>query len=335
MFDDDGLLGWATNDLVQLDKIAPGLISRMLTISPGTRHAALLVLAHRRVMQHKGHLPAGWSDVALANLMRDGRARDIIETTLGSVEDGLLGALERLAPTPLSSPDSYIRLRALFRCDRYRLKAEALRYVGQITERMLQIADALDPRWVHRETLSRIDSAAEARDFNAALTFVQGINSRATDENLLGAINRLPPTGTLAGMIERFVRRADRFPPNPIVSTEDLRPLVGARDLIEAGRRLRNCLAAKVEDALVGRVAYAEYRQEWIVELRPLTGAAGWIVWDVHAARNGLVPRSVAQAARNACLAQGIPALDGGDTGQGWRAYRRFTCRLELVDWAE
>lgn len=325
MVDGDGLLGWATGDLVRLDAHAPGLISRLLTTSPATRHAALLVLAHRRVFINKGAEVDRSADKLLASVLRQGRPRDIIEQGVGAIDNGLMGALARLAPTPFSSADSYIRLRALFRVARYRRKADAFRHIGQITENMLLVADALDPRWAHRETLSRIEGVSEALAFNAAVVFIQQVCSHATDEVVADAIARLQPATTLATLLERFVRRADRFPAHPIAPTADLRPLASTRDLIEAGRRLKNCLHARIEDALIGRAAYAEFRQEWIVEFRPLSGAAGWIVWEVHAARNARPARAPVQAAIEACLAQGVPSVDDGDAGKGWLAYRNFT----------
>ena len=173
MLESDGLLGWATADLVRLEALSPGLISRVLTVSPATRHAIFLVLARRHHDRLAGVQADDEVDAALANVLRRERARAIIEHAFGAAEDGLIGALARLGAEPLSSPGSYARLHSLFRRAEDRHKGEALQHVGQITGKMLRVIDALDARWVHRETLTRIETMAGAITFNRAVAFAQ------------------------------------------------------------------------------------------------------------------------------------------------------------------
>lgn len=74
------------------------------------------------------------------------------------------------------------------------------------------------------------------------------------------------------------MRRADLFPPHPITGDHEIRPLASARDFIEAGRRYRNCLVTLLDRALAGQVAFAEFRGEAVVELRPLALGKGWLL---------------------------------------------------------
>lgn len=332
MRDGHGLLGWATHDLVRLDSLPEGrgLLSRVLTVSPMRRQAIFMALAHRREASAGEAEPSPEAETALAGVLQRERAREIIEHVIGAVPEGLLGALERI-DKPFASPSSYVRLYQFFAHTEHRSKAEALQYLGEITEPLLRVLDALDPRWLHVETLRRIDNAVEARDFNRAVAFAQRVSSSATDDAVAGAIARLPPTSSLAGLVQRFVRRADHLPDHPVEATDDIRPLVTPRDLIEAGRRYHNCLPTKVEEVVIGRVAYAEFRRQCIVEFRPLTGAAGWVVWEVHGPRNEPVGAPIAAAAFDACLMQGISRVDQGRSIADWGAYRRFT---RQIDWA-
>jgi hypothetical protein len=333
----DDLLGWATDSLIRLDALAPGLISRLLTVSPLRRQAIFTVLASRQLVElHDESL--GRSDDGdeekLAHVLREGRAREILEYAFKDVPEGWLGALERLGGEPMRGRNAYIKLHSIFANPSHRNKAKALRHVGQITEKMLLILDALDERWVHAEVLKRIECLAEAKDFNRAIAFAQSVCSRATNEAVADAIARLPPQASLTRLVHRYVQRADRYPDHPVARTEDLRPLTNSRDLIEAGRRFRNCLPRKVGDVLVGSVSFAEFHGECILEFRPLSGRCGWLLWEVHGPRNEPLPAHLAQAAADACLHQGIPRVDDGVGGDDWRRYRRFIRQGEWTHWA-
>lgn len=326
--DGDQLLGWATDSLVQLDRLAPGLIGRVLTASPKSRQAIFTVLATRLLIARHdealGRVDDG-DDVNLAFVLREGRAREILAYAFDSVPTGWLGALERLGGRPLGNLQAYVKLHAVFANPKHRHKAEALRHAGEITERMLHILDVLDDRWLHPETLKRLPNTVAAKDFNHAVAFAQSVCSKATDEAVAAAITRLPPKAPLSVVVSRFVRRADRFPPHPIGGDGELRPLNSARDFIEAARRYRNCLAKeKLDEALAGQVAFAEFRGECIVELRPLTLETGWVFHDAHVQRNGFVDWELAKAARLKCASVGIPAIDPRDDSEAWRRYRRF-----------
>lgn len=326
--DGDHLLGWATDSLVQLDRLAPGLIGRVLTASPKSRQAIFTVLATRLLIaQHDnalGRVDDG-DDVNLAFVLREGRAREILAYAFGGVAEGWLGALERLGGQPLGNLQAYVKLHTIFGTPKHRKKAEALRHVGQITEKMLHLLDVLDERWVHGEALKRLPNVVAAKDFNQAVAFAQSVSSKATDEAVAKAIARLAPTTPLSAVVTRFVRRADRFPEHPVSGDDEIRPLTSARDFIEAARRYRNCLAKeKLDEALAGQVAFAEFRGETILELRPLSLGKGWLLHDVHVSRNGFVDSELAEAARLKCETLGIPAVEPRDRGEAWRRYRRF-----------
>jgi hypothetical protein len=322
------LLGWATDSLVQLDGAAPGLLARVLTASPRSRQAIFTVLATRLLIAEHDEAISPQNDcedVNLAFVLREGRAREILAFAFGNVPSGWLGALERLGGQPLGTISAYVKLHALFASPGHRSKAEALRHVGQITERMLHILDALDDRWIHAEALRRLPNLVAAKDFNQAVAFAQAVCSKATDDAVVTAITRLPPTSPLSSVVSRFIRRADRFPPHPVTEDDEIRPLTSARDFITAARRYRNCLAKEMlDEALAGHVAFAEFRGECIVEFRPLSLAKGWLLHEVHVKGNGFVDGELAAAARLRCESIGIPNIPNRESGEAWRRYRRF-----------
>ena len=321
------LLGWATDDLVRLDAHAVGLIARLLTASPMTRQDIFTVLATSYMLPERSDALGRAFDVNdadLAMVLRDGKAREILAFVFDVVPQGWLGALERLGGKPLKLALAYGKLHSFFSEPRHRRKAKALQHVGAITERTIFILDVLDDRWMHAEALKRLPTIAAAKDFNRAVAFAQSVSSKATDEAIVEAIGRLAPSTPLSAVISRFVRRADHFPPHPVMGDDEIRPLASARDFIECARRYRNCLRTMLDEALAGHVAFAEFRQDCILEFRPLTLGKGWLLDDVHVEGNGLVGADLRGAMRAKCDALGIPSRGHHDSGEDWHRYRRF-----------
>lgn len=328
---DDELFGWSTDLLVALDGLATGLIRRLVVSAPMVRQAIFLTLAQWESRPAMGaEAPSREEAVAAAELLRSGRAKEIVAEQFGSVPEGLLPALERIGPLPLPTAESYRRLWVMFTEDDRR-KARALRDVGEITARTIRVLDILDPVLAHAEVLKRVETVAQAHDLNRSVRFLKGVCSTATDEAISTALTHLRSPDALSRLLQRFLRRADRLPPQPVKGDDELRPLVTARAMIAAGRDYRNCLASMVGEALVGRVAFAEFTgasDKVICEFRPLSSGRGWLLVDVHAPRNGLAPRELRQAAEAKCASLGIPHIAAPDAGD-WRSVRRLIRHAE------
>jgi len=326
----DEPLGWATDILVSLDGLAPGLIRRVMVSAPMVRQAIFLTLAQWDSLPSGPDAPSRELAASTAEVLRSGWAKEIIAAQFGFIPDGLVATLERIGPAPLNMPQSYSRLWAIF-TDADQRKAGALREMGEITARTIRVLDALDPGLVHAETLKRLESVPQAIDLSRAIRFVKAVCSTATDEAISEAIKQMRSADGLARLLDRFMRRADRFPPQPVEGDHELRPLTTAQAMIAAGRDYRNCLASMIGEALVGRVAFAEFTgasAKVICEFRPLSGGAGWLLVDVHAERNGLAPRELRQAAEEKCTALGIPHISAPDAGD-WRSVRRMVRRAD------
>lgn len=324
-----GLLGWVTAALVKLDDEVPGLIARTLTAAPLRRQAIFAALAAREEKAGVIEAPDDLLPPSFAEVVRHGRAKDILRHGFGDVPDGLPGLLTQIGERPLPRAKDYLALYDILTCDDVR-GAEALRASGRITCRKLEVLLALDPRWRHARTLDRIDSGAEAMTFNKAVAFIQSVNSKASDEVVAEAIARMGPTSSLPRLLDRLLRRADRLPPHPVPEGDnELRPLASMRDLLEAGRKYRNCLAHRLADVAAGKIAIAEFRGECLVEFRPMTLRNRWLLREVHIDRNRPVPLALLSEVEAKCDQIGIPRIDEAGGGDGWKSYRRFTGELE------
>lgn len=300
-------LGWATADLIHLDAMAPGLIGRVLTTSPRRRQAIFTVIASR-VSGERGRANIA-DDHALSGVLRHERAREILTYAFGDAPPGWLGVLERVDAAPMLSASGYTELHAIFTDPCRRSDAAILTRTAIVSDATLAVLDTLDPRWRLTGVLERLTSRFAASEFNAAIALVQSVCSTATNEVVAQAIARLPPEKSLADLVTRFTARADRFPPHPIKGDAEVRPILTADHFVRVGLSYRNCLRDRIEDALLGRAAYAEYR-DTILEFRPLAHGFGWIFEDVHVAGNALVPADVRAVAEAKCRELGIPYID-------------------------
>ncbi len=328
----DGLLGWATDQLVKMDDDeAPGILARVLKAAPGRRQSIFAALATREINDGLFQPAVSLFPPNFAEVLRHGRISDILRCAYGEVPEGFPGALARIGgERPLDRPEDYLAIRDVLASNDQRA-ATALRSGGQITRTKMRVLAAIDPRWLHANTLSRIDSPVEANTFNHAVVFVQSVNTKATDEAVAEAIARMNPTATLPRLLQRMLRRADRLPPHPVtVEDNELRPLLTVNQHLQVGRRYRNCVSSKVPEVAAGRMALAEFRGEVLLEFRQLTANAGWMLWEVHGHRNGPVDPQLADAAAMKCEHLGIPRLNDRVGGTDWHSYRRFT---RETDW--
>lgn len=326
MWKPEPALGWATDRLVSLDRLAPGILARALTASPLRRQAIYAAVATRQILY--GDFAADHEspdDVAgLADTLLRERGREIIRYAFGDVPDGLAGALEKIGTAPMARPESYIVLHAIFAQPKSASAANALRYVDAIDDKTLASVEVLDGHLVHQNVLTRLNGAVDAKDFSRAMAVVKTVCSRATDEAVANSIARMPSSATLPSLVQRWTRRADCVLPHPIADDDELRALRTVSDLSEAGRRYHNCLMSKVEDVLGSRVAFAEFCNEAILEFRPMAHGIGWLFWAAHGPYNNIVSGRTQRAVEAKMDQIGQPRLAADCGDDDWRRYRRF-----------
>ena len=328
----NGLLGWATARLIHHDAIAPGVIRRLLSSGPMRRQAVFLVLAqevvHERHLQIVGGEPDQEEALQRAEVLRDGRAGEVVALAIDRVPEGLLGALERSGLKPLHDPRLYARLCEVYMRSDQRPVADALRHVGAITPTMLRIIDILPPELLCPATLTRLKSPDEAAEFVEAMAMAQAVNSRATDEVVRERLGRLAPDAELTTLVSRLIRRADIELEQPLPADNEVEPIRTVREMILTGRRLHNCLGTdlKIVGALLGRRAYALFRDTAVLEFAPLSDGR-WLFLAPYQYGNVPVADDVEQEARTKIVAAGIACLPTVDPRRG-----RFSSYIAPAD---
>lgn len=224
--------GWAAQSLTALDSIAPGLIARARVTSSIVRQAMFAAIAHHDlnglVVDRERQLDENGGDEFFARVLRSGDPVEILSHVSETVPSAWLEALERIGPNRMGSAQAYLKLQFIFQNFADTRKAEALSGLPTITEMTLQIVDALDERWCHRNTLSRLAGVDDAICFNQAVEFAQAINSRATDQVVASTIARLRANKTLERMVGCWIGRANAFVEPPEGGSNDREQLTVA-----------------------------------------------------------------------------------------------------------
>ena len=324
---------WLISPLIELDALAPGVITRALAGNQRTRQAIYCSMAFVSQSRCVWQRNTGWSRW-LARQILTGSPADIIRSTSGSCPDGLVGALERIGPDAFGQPSAYLVLHGLFGKGPTRHERDALRYCGAVREATVDVLQALDSRWVHANILNRLMHAEHALAFNSALAFLQSASTRASDAAIRAAISNLRKGEGLSQMLARFARRADCFPSHPSGTISDIVAIESAAHLISAARRYRNCLRRRLLDALSGNTAYAEFRGAAILEFRRLSVEGGWLLYGVHGPSNRDVGDSLRADAEAALAKLGISRMTRRLEGAGdLRAFKNWVEADGVWDW--
>ena len=299
---------------------------RVLKTSMVNRQAIYAAFAYEEL---NGRRWGGRSDLDRATLLRDERAAGIVQASYGTTPVGLMGALERCGDRPLK-PDHYLDLFRIYDM-RDAKKVHVLKYVGEITDEVIGVINTLSPVLLHPRVVSAVGDVSKAKQLTEAVACVQSLNSQASDRAIAEAIAQLDDKAALAAIVTRFIRRADRFPPQPLASDDEVRPLDTVAALMDAGKTYNNCLRSYIGRVLAGAVAFAEFRETMLLEFRPMSDG-GWLLEDIHVANNGRVPECDRLAAREMCAGHGIPHLEAQrNTPVGWSSLDALLRRWEWV----
>ncbi|MCR5879872.1 hypothetical protein [Phenylobacterium sp. J367] len=310
---------------MELDGLASGVLRRLLRSSPLVRQAIFAAIAHTMDRNEQ-------EAELLAQALCVGRARHVLDSAIGGVPDGLMGALERIGSTPLPRADHYKALVALFASPEKRDRTRCLQHCGEITSLTIDAVTHFDPKWLHPNVLRGATSLRDLSDFLEALRLLQSLPNGPSDEAVHRAIANMHGRARLQNVIARLMRRSAAYPEHPLDADADFRPLRTASDLIRAGRRFRNCLRHHVLGALTGRTAYAVFREQAVLEFRRLQ-TGGWLLFEVHGPENDRVPRDVRAVIREACAARSLPMMTASHDPD-WEPLVRMATEGGIYDWA-
>ena len=184
----DDLLGWITHKLVRHDRLAPGLIQRILQTSPLDRQAVYAALARLETDTHRsdtmnGALPA---HQPLSLVLRDGSPREIITAVYGVSPGGFLGALDRCGFRPLK-PTTYGLLYGMFD-PAERRRARCLHYLGSLNDDKIEALAELQGALLTPRVLPHVRDGEAARKLNQTIAFLRQVNSALTEQTLTEAL---------------------------------------------------------------------------------------------------------------------------------------------------
>ena len=286
----------------KLDAACPSFLNRIFHASNLRRAAIFAALAEIRLAgidevlaRLRSVAPALcdpnldiWAQAARALLsLHD---REIVLAIFGSVPDGYVGLLARIGADPL--PRGVYRLaHSLYADPQHRRRSKLLRQTpNRITADMIEVAARLEPVLLHRNVLALVQNVGQVEIMHAALALIRSLVPQANDEALHRSLDGLQASDKdLSAWVERWLRRATEVPYAPPIpaNNPDLRVLNGS-DMVELGRRFRNCAADRVGHLAAGLRCYLEWIGNGgpaVIELRRLSGGH-FLIEDLRGLKN-------------------------------------------------
>lgn len=258
----NGLDGWVLPRLAKLELAAPGLLLHLLSAPPSYRQAVFLSIGmephgdtDRFLTRANGSLPQLLSleeaDKEISLALRALSSRGVLRCALGLVPTGLHGALAKLGPQPLRSPDCYGRLYRTIQGDQ--LRAKVLMQVGRLDSDLLDAVQELDPVALIPGLVQRVGSAAMARRLNQCLHAIRVVCSGATDEALRQSLDARKESFRLQEFANAWSEKADRLGDiSPALQAAPDFERVTGRNAKVVGAEFDNCLGRKIADLTSG-----------------------------------------------------------------------------------
>lgn len=321
--------GWALDLTIELDRACPGLLAASFCFGSQRRQALFLVLAlaeilginevadHLRVAEGMTGITCTAPNTILGEaVLRLRRPRDLVQAVLAK-PIGLLGTLARLGLDPIGEPQVYYELARLF-LSRDPVDRRRVKVLGQIGGNLLgaqiDIVSALDPVLLHPALVGCLTEPRQVQQLHSAMTYIRERCSGATDDAIRASLKRLKPGGHRADLVKFWAARFDR-PPVELDLRGDpaLIVLDSPAALADAGRRYKNCLAARINEVFLGAFVYVEVKSGRcdepgaIAELRHTD--RGFVLEGLYAADNRRVPTDRAQIVRKKLAACGVALL--------------------------
>lgn len=322
--------GWALEFAINLDRDCSGVLAESFSVGAQRRQAIFLIFAlagimgidavadHIRRVEGMSAFRASSAPSVLGQaILRLRRPRDLVRAVLSGPPVGLLGTLARLGHDPIGGPRVYHELARLYLspdpADRRRVKV-----LGQIGGNLLgaqiQVVGALDPMLLHPALVQCLYELPQVQELHSALAYIRARCSGATDEAIQASLKRLKPGAHRADLMKFWAMRFDK----PAVELDRrgdpaLIPLNSAAALADAGRRYKNCLAARTNEVFLGAFAYVEVRfgrcgePGLVAELRHTD--RGFFLEGLYAPDNRRAHPERAQIAREKLAACGVALL--------------------------
>lgn len=342
------ITGWPCAFLAGLDDVRPGFVVAASRSKPVHRQALFAALASNVIDRAEGFLeratgeesegkawPETLADLAAALLKMS--PQDIVAAAYPCAPEGFVGALSRIGYAPLGTADAYGRLHALFTDRGNARRVRALRYAGQISDRTLDVIEALDRALLHPKIVQRVRSAAEARQINETLRLVQEVNGSATSTAISKSASDLGDCTSLGDWLRRFLLKADQFPAPPLGDgDQEFVPLRDGPALTDAGNRFSNCLATKVLQVLAGRAYFYEFTAApgAIVSFHRLN-TGDWLMTKVYGHNNFPVRPDLVERVRVKVATLGGACLSPAPVHPRFMVADRFFERHEFGFWSD
>lgn len=305
---------WPLPLVARLEVAAPGFLLHALRAPPRWRQAlyvafscGLLERPETFLLRANGGTGPNSLLEDLGTTLRVMNAEAILAAAIGSVPDGLKGALTKLGMHPMSRPESYVRLVGLLGSKAEPQRVKCLAQLSRLDEGLLDSLLTIDPIGLHPEVILHIRHGQEAAKFNARLQGLRSLCSTATNEALAQSISDSVADFRPSRWLRSWLEKAD----SPATTCDALDcdkefERVTAANSKSVGLRFQNCIATKTP-----RLLSAAW-SAWVWTPGPLIAAltqvegGRWLCTGVHGPRNMPVSREQFRNLRDRLTGHGV-----------------------------
>ncbi len=182
--------------------------------------------------------------------------------------------------------------------------AKVLRHADRVTFDTVQALEVLPATFRRSAIVRRVEQVHEAGLIRDVADLVDRL-AAGRSEVLAERLERAPTRERFFRMLLEALRPKEL--PVPFADTARLRPLRTPKQVEDAGRRFKNCLATCVDQAAFGTAAFVEWRgdEPAVMELQ-LEGAAGWRLEELLGFENRQLKPETVHAVHKALAEQGV-----------------------------
>ena len=311
--------GWSLDYIVELDHHRPGTAGAFLRASAERRQVVAALLSTTP-------LPGCAAAMAdLAYFVSSATHRELLGEAFKAVPVGFRGALARSGPQP--HPRTFYRLlHKLLSAPEHAAVAGVIKHTDQLDPQRLLIAERLPGDICTPSLVALMPHPRHASDVGKLMSLLSenGVDRRALAE----AVRRVTTRDQLSQLWDRWAEKL-KFPPHPILASEEHVPITTGEELRRVALRYRNCVRHYITQIMQRESAFSEYRyagRSAVIHLR--LRQRGWTLEGIFGHRNERVSTPMLAAAEQFFGERGVwTGRRPGDDGE-WAVLGRLSERL-------
>lgn len=311
--------GWVLEDLCRLDALHPGFLRRATEARTAWRHAVALAIANGLFDRADRFLARcvpndlsalSWPEILTrtAAAIMEMKPAEIVEASVGSCPDGLVGALGKMGFDPMDR-EALLALYAVFNDPQHTRRRKVIEQLKVLDQGLFEAAMITDLALISPKLVGRLRHGAGAEKFNKAVAILRRHVSTATDAALAKSLADIGPETSVRDWARAFLAKSDvNLPAAPWGGGGGLIHLRNGELLRMAALKTKTCIETRINLVVTGQAAYYLEPEASVIAC-VVRSTAGWLGTQVVGYRNGRVPKPVRDRVLDILERNGVPVF--------------------------